>query len=259
MCAHQSTEPLFRQQALAALAERNYGRPIARFPKLWSLLAAMLVILVIITGAFLVTATFARKERVVGWLAPDQGLVRITSGRQAQVERIFVGEGDQVAKGDRLLILSLDSDLTDGGKATDAIIAELDREARETGVQIELVQNQLDIDQQTISTSIKELTAERKHLSKQIIVQREREEIAQRLLQRFTELAKEDAASPLEVGRQQAEAAAQTQARLALMQRLAAMDREVSTLRSSLQQAAFESEKALSDLRVPIKRLTTKD
>ncbi|MGV6817715.1 MAG: biotin/lipoyl-containing protein, partial [Thiotrichales bacterium] len=96
---------LFRREALDALNAKNYGRPIARIPRLWAFFAGLLLLITVCVAWYLTTSTYSRKETVVGWLIPDKGLVRLSAGQYGLVESLMVEEGATVSEGDPILVL----------------------------------------------------------------------------------------------------------------------------------------------------------
>jgi membrane fusion protein len=78
--------PLFRQQALDFRQQRQWGEVIALQPLPIRLLFLGLAVMVVLLGAFLAQAQYARKETVPGYLAPKAGLVRVFPPRPGTVE-----------------------------------------------------------------------------------------------------------------------------------------------------------------------------
>lgn len=248
-------EGLFRKEALQAFSERHYGRPIARFPRLWTALVFALCLMIIITGVFLATSTYARKEKVVGWLSPDQGLARLTANQFGVIDRVLVEEGQVVSRGDDLFIISLDARLENGGKAVELVLVDLGSEIEEIETQLSLIRSQSDLKHKETQYSLERMVAERGNLQTQLTVQNERVAIAADLLARYTGLFSEDAASAIEVARQQEALAVQKQNRASLSQKTAAMEREIGALRAALEREPVETEQALSELRAQLSAL----
>ena len=59
-------------------------------------------------------ATYARKATVIGYLVPDQGMIRATAQAPGTLQTIMVREGDVVAGGDRIAVLGLAAETTAG-------------------------------------------------------------------------------------------------------------------------------------------------
>lgn len=247
--AEADEEELFRVEALKSFGDRHFGRPIAFQPKLWVTLAFTLVVMVGITAAFITTATYARKERVVGWVMPDEGLIRLAHAQPGQVEAVQVNEGEEITLGQPLITLSFDTTLAEGGQATEQLLVELAVEVEELGRQIELVADQSELRWDQINTSLRTIRREQAHLKEQAKAQDERVNIAKEILTRFENLYAEEAGSFLEVERQREQYTAQRQNLAALEQRLIAMQREREQLQAELDNLPVTTDRTLSELR----------
>jgi len=70
---------------------------------------------VVIGGAtFAVTASYARKETVAGWLTPQAGMIRLAARQGGIVSSVHVREGDRVVAGQLIATLNLSSALEGG-------------------------------------------------------------------------------------------------------------------------------------------------
>lgn len=78
------------------------------------LLAGLALAVVVIGVGFAATASYARKETVSGWLAPQSGLIRVVARQGGVVANIHVREGQVVQAGTPIATLSLSSGLADG-------------------------------------------------------------------------------------------------------------------------------------------------
>ena len=65
-------------------------------------------------GVFATSATYARKATVIGFLVPDRGMIRVTLQAPGTLQSIMVREGDVVAAGERIAVLSLSAETTSG-------------------------------------------------------------------------------------------------------------------------------------------------
>ncbi len=77
-------------------------------------LAALLSIVVVVGAIFSATASYARKETVAGWLAPQHGMIRVAARNGGTVAEIHVSEGQVVQSGAPIATLRLSSDLASG-------------------------------------------------------------------------------------------------------------------------------------------------
>ena len=79
-----------------------------------SILGALLVGVVAVAAAFAASASYARKETVVGWLTPEAGLVRAAAQRGGVATEVLVEEGASVAAGAPLAVMRLSADTAAG-------------------------------------------------------------------------------------------------------------------------------------------------
>jgi membrane fusion protein len=99
-------EQLFRKQVLTERQTQWMGTVLLapRRSDRWFTLGAVLTMLAILGLLFF--GEFTRKARVGGWLVPQQGLMRVFAPQPGVVAQLYVKEGAQVRKGERLLRLS---------------------------------------------------------------------------------------------------------------------------------------------------------
>ncbi len=107
--------PLFRKQALDYQRERLYGEVILIQPVSFTILTFFLVFVTCLIIIFLFMNTYTKRERVAGYIFPDQGMVPIYPSQQGILSKINVSEGKYVKKGDDLFSISIDQRMT-GGK-----------------------------------------------------------------------------------------------------------------------------------------------
>ncbi|WP_198402493.1 HlyD family secretion protein [Rhodobacter sp. CZR27] len=102
----RAPSPLFRPEALA---ERQHGwlGTVLLVPRLsHSVLTAFAALIVGGVIAVIAFGEFTRKVRLPGWLAPQQGLLQVVTPQAGVLVRVAVEEGQEVAAGDVLAVLS---------------------------------------------------------------------------------------------------------------------------------------------------------
>lgn len=105
---------LFRHEVIARQGDRLHGEVLV-LPRLsHTLLLSLLCLWVLAAGYWLVTSSYARKETVLGWLDPPQGVTRVYAEGEGIVREILVREGDAVSQGQSLLVVAGDRFLEDG-------------------------------------------------------------------------------------------------------------------------------------------------
>jgi membrane fusion protein len=99
---------LFRPEALAAQRQPGLGGVQLVRPLALSWLTAGAVCTVLAVGTFLALAEYTRKATVMGVLSPDRGLMRLMPAAAGTVAERHVAEGQYVAAGDVLFVVTVD-------------------------------------------------------------------------------------------------------------------------------------------------------
>jgi membrane fusion protein len=120
-----STELLFRPEVLAE-KKRTWLGPVLLLPKIshhvYAGFAAFASVSLLVLLFF---ATFPRKVRVSGWVVPEGGLVQVYSPSAGVITDVAVGEGAQVKKGDRLVVVSTDRESSTMGFTGEQVARQL--------------------------------------------------------------------------------------------------------------------------------------
>ncbi len=102
---------LFRPEAVSHATRRLPGSVILATSVPASILIGCLVVVILSLIAFFSTATYARKEKVGGWLTPQAGLIRLTARQGGIVENVQAMEGQSVAAGQTLVSMQISTAL----------------------------------------------------------------------------------------------------------------------------------------------------
>src|SRR5262252_9441815 len=97
---------LFRQEALDHQRQKLHGTILLARPLSFTALTALFAAVAVAVVAFFFLFGFSRKATVPGVLLPDQGLVRIYPSQSGVVVERRVSDGQIVAQGDVLFVLS---------------------------------------------------------------------------------------------------------------------------------------------------------
>lgn len=116
---------LFRKEAVTHATRRLAGEVVLATPLSFRIIAFLAVVVVVGAVLFVATASYARKETVVGWLTPQAGMIRLTARQGGIVSAVHVREGDTVAVGQAIATLTLSSAL-EGGDTLTALSRSLD-------------------------------------------------------------------------------------------------------------------------------------
>lgn len=173
---------LFRSEVLAARQTQWLGTVLLA-PRLWDRLfvfTAVLAAAAILALLFL--GEFTRKAKVGGWLVPQEGIVRVFAPQPGVVTGLYVKEGAEVRKGERLLALSAELQSATLG-ATQAEIARRLAERRQA-LQDERSQHErlLAQQQRAYANRLATLKSELAQVERDIAVMKSRVELSERNL-----------------------------------------------------------------------------
>lgn len=106
---------LFRREVLESRRQLWLGEIRLARPLSLSLLTTAVVVAAAATAAFLFEGHYTRKARLAGVLVPDLGTLRVVAPQAATVVERHAVEGQAVAQGDVLFVLSTEQTSTLGG------------------------------------------------------------------------------------------------------------------------------------------------
>ena len=173
---------LFRSEVLAARQTQWLGTVLLA-PRLWDrLFVSTAVLAAAAILALLFLGEFTRKAKVGGWLVPQEGIVRVFAPQPGVVTGLYVKEGAEVKKGERLLALSAELQSATLG-ATQAEIARRLAERRQA-LQDERNQHErlLAQQQRAYANRLATLKSELAQVERDIAVMKSRVELSERNL-----------------------------------------------------------------------------
>jgi membrane fusion protein len=244
-----NAENLFRRQALLALAERPYGRPICRVPKPWYWTVLLLLCLAAAMAAFATRFEYSRKEHVRGWLVPHDGVARISQSSAAVVEQLLQAPGARIQSGDAIMILSRNAYLDDGRSSADVIAQELQQQVEATAERIRLLRLETRLQLESDEIQLASVVAAQREIAQQLKQQNRRIESADSKLLRITEAVSKGAATAFDELLLQEETATMRQAAARLRQESIALDGERQRLLGRLQRLPVELQGRIAELR----------
>ncbi len=184
----QNDQPLFRPQVLAAQKSQWLG--IVLFtPKIsYRLFAAFAALAIAGIFALLFFADYARKERINGWLVPEQGLVRILAPQSGVITQLHVRDGDTVGKGAPLLTFSTEVESAVYG-GTQQEIARGQASRRSSLIaEREVLNRLLEEEMDGLAKRISALHVQEAHLESEIEIQQHKAKLARQTSDRLSSL-----------------------------------------------------------------------
>jgi membrane fusion protein len=169
---------LFRKEAIEHATNRLSGEVILASSLSFKIMAGLLVFFISILALFLSTATYARKETVVGWLVPQGGLIRVQARNGGVLEKLVVKEGDAVRAGQALAVIRL-SNAVRGGDAGEKLAADLASETQAAQAQTQATRQKLLAEQRDLQPKRALLASQLDQTKQQIAFQVQQVEVAQ--------------------------------------------------------------------------------
>jgi membrane fusion protein len=192
---------LFRRQAVDFQRQKFHGAIVLTRSPWQTAIAGFFVVLVGALAVFASTQGFARKESVTGVLLPAAGVLRLVAPQAGVVLAVAAGQGRRVHGGDPVVRLSAEQSSATG--PTQAAVAQtLTLRQRAATLEARADSVQAAIDQQ----------------DREIDLQRQRVQLVREVAERYPELVKSGAVSPVEAAEKQTELLDQ-QARLSELER----------------------------------------
>jgi membrane fusion protein len=224
---------LFRLEALESrnqvwLGAINLLRPLSLTVLAWGAVSIAAAVLV-----FLAVGGYARKAHVIGYLAPDRGVIRLVPPASGIVAERRAIEGQSVHVGDVLFVLAIDRPTIDGDTQTvirQSLVARQRSLQDASRDQAQLLAQQ----RSSIEQRIADMEREVKQLDEEIALHRSRLSFAQQTVARLQSLQEDGFVASAQVQEKAEEQLGQQAQLRALERQRSAQQREVSTLRSQL-------------------------
>lgn len=240
--------PLFRAESEEARARAWLGRVVLVRPLSFTLTTVAAIAMAACLAAYFVLGDYTRKARVVGSLAPAEGLVRVVAQQTGRVEGLEVAEGREVVR-DEVLLSVVDARGNDAVPDPGDAIARRIR-ARRTALdqQRGFVMAALDMERSALAQRRGGLVRELDLLEREIEAQAARAALADRTLDRARRLGDVGFVSAAGIDRE-TEGALEQESRLqALRRSRLALARERDALAFEIASAQARGEAQLAAL-----------
>ncbi len=238
---------LFRNEVVENKKESWLGHVQIICPISIGLLTGLVVFSVLSVLVFLYVGQYTRKARIAGYLAPDQGVVRLLAPRAATVLKSHVKEGGAVRRGDVLFVLSLDQ-ATAQGEAHASVGKTLNR--REDILRNEAAQHE-QLHQARSAALSRELQNRRQELTQldlEIGLHQERLGLAQQAQVRLQSLNQDRFVSAAQVQAKSEELLGLRAQLQGLERQRAAQQREIGTLQAQLSELPLRAQVQQSEI-----------
>ncbi len=237
---------LFRREAVQNATKRLEGAVVLATPLSLRTLGVFLAAIIFGVSAFAARATYARKATVIGYLVPDQGMIRATTQAAGTLQSVMVREGAIVEIGQRIAVLNLATE-TAAGNVGDVVSAGLATESRAARVKAEARLAQLEVEREQTNNRLSRAEAELAQVESQIDLQKQRVDLARAELERGKEIAKKGYLARREVDARRVAMLGAEQELAALMRQKATSERDIADIRARLASIPLEINAARSE------------
>jgi len=189
---------LFRQQAIEHRKQGLHG-DVLLLPRLsHTLILSALLLWVFVVLMWLFASHYARKETVVGWLEPPEGIIRVYAEATGIVQKVLVSEGEQVAQDQPLLIVNDDRILANGENLDTGLLREYNAQRKMLDEQLVRAQNTYEMRAKDISKRIASAQQDLTLIDEQLHILSERYTLVSAQVERYRTLKREGHVSSVE-------------------------------------------------------------
>lgn len=246
--------PLFRQEALDHKRRKLHGDVILVQPVRLFVMTAVFFAVTMALVYFLMNGEYKRKETVVGYLTPSNGLSIIRADQGGRLSQVFVGEGDYVEEGAPLFESRIDVD-TENGRIGERRIESTDVRLSELNEQLVNIDLRYKGERQRLKTQILNLARELDGLYRRRELQQKAVDLAASQLKKFERLYESEVSSQLELDRARSNDINQRLSFETIEQQIITRESAASEARFALRGLSVSEEQELSQLRVQINQL----
>lgn len=194
---------LFRKEVLEARQNQWLGGISLVQPLQGWILALFAVGAALLVLVFLFFGDYTRRSRVSGQLVPNAGLATVMVPAVGVIDRLLVEEGDSVARGQALAVVSVPRALVSGQKVSDALAETLQQRhagtLREAASREELARARAKGIERQLGIARQELES----LDKEQATRDEQVQLARAMLERYRRLSRDHFVSEFKVQQQE--------------------------------------------------------
>lgn len=243
-----SGTPLFRTAAALAQRPQTLGRIVLTRPLSYRLLTGLAVASAVCVAGFLYWGTYTQRSTVAGQLVPDAGLVKVHTPQAGVVVEKKVKEGQTVARGDALFVLSSERESSMLGSVQAAISSQVSARRDSLETQLDQTQQLLNQERTALRKRLESVSAEIPLQRTQLETQRQRVELAQRAAANYQNLLSREYIAREQAEQKQTELLDQRSRLKAMERELVGLQREQANLRNELASLEFKGANQLAEL-----------
>jgi membrane fusion protein len=242
--------PLFRQEVIEFQQHnRQWGRVVPLLPlstrlMVWCVAAATAGVI-----AFLFFAQYARKEVASGYLAPVSGTARVFTSQPGTISAVYVQQGETVEKGQALLTVSTSQIAASGEDLNATILSTLNQQKQSLTRKIADEVHRTQSEQQRMTAQVQEHENILHQLDAQMIVQRARIGILEKIVETGAQLRAKGLVSEVDQRHREGALLEQRQALISFTQQSTTRQGQLSEVQFNLKQLSFIQGDKIQSLR----------
>jgi membrane fusion protein len=244
----QHEDALFRQEVAVARQSRWLGTVLLAPTISQGLSTAFAALAMAGVLSLLFFADYTRKERVNGWLVPEQGVMRIIAPQPGVIAQLHVRDGEQVSKGAPLVTLSTEVQSEALGGTQKEIMQRLKTRRESLISERDLQKHLLREETAGLVKRIAALRSEHDQLSEQARIQRHHATLAQEAAERLRPLLEKGLVTAIRMDAAEGNRLDQTIKLRALERQQTAVERERLALEAERDALPLKSEAKLANL-----------
>ncbi len=171
--------PLFRREALAERQAQWLGTVLLAPRVSHALFSACAALAIAAIVSLLSLASYSRKAHIAGWLVPEDGLVQVFAPQTGIAAEIRVKEGDEVRKGDPLVVLSAELESTALGATRTKVVRGLAARRDSFAAERKRVEQLAERQRESLTDRLAALDSEQAQIDKEIALQETRLKLVQ--------------------------------------------------------------------------------
>lgn len=239
---------LFRQEVAEARQSQWLGTVLLAPTISQGLLAAFATLVMAGVLSLLFFADYTRKERVNGWLMPEQGVVRVVAPLPGVIAQLHVKDGEQVSKGAPLVTLSAEIESEALGGTQNEIVQRLKTRRESLISERELQKHLLREETAGLANRIAALRSEHHQLAEEARIQQHHATLAQEAAERLRPLLEKGLVTAIRMDAADANRLDQTLKLRTLERQQTAVERERLTLEAERDALPLKSAEKLANL-----------
>jgi len=246
--------PLFRKEALDHKRRKLHGDVILVQPVGFFVMTVVFFVVTLGLISFLMSGEYKRKETVVGYFAPSNGLSIIRADQGGRLTQVFVNEGDVVEAGTPLFESRVDVE-TEGGFIGERRLESTDVRLSELKEQLINTQKRFAGDRKRLTSQVSNYERELDGLFRRRLLQKKAVDLGAAQLEKYERLTQQDVTSQLELDNSRSNDINQRIALENIDQQIVSREGTLSEVKFSIAGLKVNEERELSQICVQISQL----